>query len=45
MGRFDNRRSPKMCRRRAQAKKKARAQRRAAEAKASRAGKTTTKKK
>jgi hypothetical protein len=39
MGRFDNRRSPKMCRRRAQAKKKAREQRRAEEARASRVGK------
>ncbi|HEX2732574.1 MAG TPA: hypothetical protein VHM70_13270 [Polyangiaceae bacterium] len=38
MGRFDNRRSPKMCRRKAQAKKKAREARRAEVARASRAG-------
>jgi hypothetical protein len=45
MGRFDNRRSPKMCRRKAQAKKKAREQRLAEATRASRAGNSKGKKK
>ena len=44
MGRFDNRRSPKMCRRKAQAKKKEREKRLADAVRAERAGRKKGKK-